>query len=419
MAIYTHREAAQDRSSRRRMENLRALMLGMQMLGSGLGEIGGARRASAAAQDKAARSLSPEMERRGKLADLEGQELINQKRRQDLEGGTGWTWAGANRGEQDDFTGLQALVQARGWASREDVAKGLEEEQARVIGDLHAEIARMEQAVGFKASPADLEATDRLIRQAEERYGRWRQMIEREPGFFDQLRLGQPPLGQPPPQQGGLAVSGSTGGQDPLGEQFGAPGQAAGAGVNLPQLPQINPEIEEAARRWMGRGSRAPQPAMQGVTDPFNPGPMPQGVVPPPGPGGPKGGGPRNPNLGQDEIDALLRPNIQSSPFVPPGSAFEPGMPGGGGPGGQAMLPGQMAGESAMQYLSQMPQGPEATMADQTGMGEFGALYEIAMNPNSPVEQQMAAWSRLTEFGVPTPAWVTMQLQGMGGGMMA
>ena len=77
-------------------------------------------------------------------------------------------------------------------------------------------------------------------------------------------------------------------------------------------------------------------------------------------------------------------------------------------------LPGQMPGEDISTFLANMPGGAQ-TQADQSLLGEFGRLWQVAMNPQAPEEQQLAAWSRLQQFRVQPPMWVNMRLQGAGG----
>jgi hypothetical protein len=108
-----------------------------------------------------------------------------------------------------------------------------------------------------------------------------------------------------------------------------------------------------------------------------------------PGPGGPQAPVPQGPGINYPDTQASLQ------------------------------LPGQQQGEPIDQFMAGLPQGPQATPADRSALGEFGRLWQTVMNPASPEEALLAAWSRLQDFRVQPPQWVNMRLQGAGGGMPA
>ncbi len=83
----------------------------------------------------------------------------------------------------------------------------------------------------------------------------------------------------------------------------------------------------------------------------------------------------------------------------------------------QALLPGQAPGEDTGEFMAGLPMGAGATPADRNFLGEFGNLWRTVMDPGATVEEQMAAWSRLSDYRVQTPYWVQQQLQGQGGEM--
>lgn len=102
-----------------------------------------------------------------------------------------------------------------------------------------------------------------------------------------------------------------------------------------------------------------------------------------------------------------------------PASGQTPGVrpPGGGSDALQsrAMLPGQMPGERPDDMLAGMPQGGMATAADRNFLGEFGRLWRTVMDRRAPVQEQIAAWTKLQDYRVQPPYWVSQQLQGPGG----
>jgi hypothetical protein len=138
---------------------------------------------------------------------------------------------------------------------------------------------------------------------------------------------------------------------------------------------------------------------------------------------------------GQPKPPAIDRQTFHQSQLMPGGGMYPPqaGPPGPAGPqapekqGPQIgfpdtqanLLPGQRPDEPIDQFMAGLPQGPAATDADRSALGEFGRLWQTVMNPASPEEALLAAWSRLQDFRVQPPYWVTLRLQGAGGGMPA